>query len=455
MTSLKDNKTVLNGVIEKELFKTVESKINTNNIAALLNFSQLFSSSNASKPPLQFIERRFQMFVDSTSFLELDFKSVSKILSSSELNVDSEMEVFNAVCSWLGHNKERCKYTKDLFLKIRILFLSDPALKLILENISYFIDDFAFINEVMKEKNKGSHSKKFKSISRYCTRNSFDIVFCGGKNSGTVVSDVYSVKAHDLQTVKKLPKLKTARLWHEVVCIKGEIFVFGGNYDGSNNLTPIEKYSSFSNAWETIAHMPDERSNFSTCSFMGNAYITGGLYQRVIINSCLVFDPVDCSLKELAFMNERRCNFSSAVFEGKIVVSGGFNNEKLNTVESYDHVAKSWTNMPNMVLGRDHHKSVAIKNKFYVCGGFSTRTCEVYDSTCKKFVLLKSPNNCLLSYSVMFPDAAVSIGSKIYVFYGRNSTNLIYDTEKNTWSEEFCEVSRYLSDFNCVKVPQC
>ena len=55
-------------------------------------------------------------------------------------------------------------------------------------------------------------------------------------------------------------------------------------------------------------------------------------------------------------MNEPRCNFSSAVFEGKIVVSGGFNNETLNTVESYDHVAKSWTNMPNMVLGRGFPK---------------------------------------------------------------------------------------------------
>ena len=52
VTSSKENKTVLNGVIEIELYKTVEGKIDTNNVAAVYNFSELFSSSNASKPPL-------------------------------------------------------------------------------------------------------------------------------------------------------------------------------------------------------------------------------------------------------------------------------------------------------------------------------------------------------------------------------------------------------------------
>ena len=143
----------MNEVKENELYKTFEGKINTNNVAALYFFFELFSSANASKPSFQFIERCFQMFVDSTSFLELDFKHISKILSSSELNIDSEMEVFNAIVSWLGHNKERSKYAKGLFLKFRLLLLSDPALELISEKISCFVDDFAFINEVITEKN--------------------------------------------------------------------------------------------------------------------------------------------------------------------------------------------------------------------------------------------------------------------------------------------------------------
>ena len=73
-----------------------------------------------------------------------------------------------------------------------------------------------------------------------------------------------------------------------------------------------------------------------------------------------MFSPADCSWKEVAEMSVSRFNASCAVFEGKIVVCGGFDNETLNTVETYDHVAKSWINMPNMINGRSSHKSAYV-----------------------------------------------------------------------------------------------
>ena len=81
------------------------------------SFSQMFSSSNVSKLSLQFIECCFQTMVGSTSFLELGFKRVSKILSSSELNIDLELEVFKAVVAWLDYKKERSVVnTQKVFL---------------------------------------------------------------------------------------------------------------------------------------------------------------------------------------------------------------------------------------------------------------------------------------------------------------------------------------------------
>ena len=114
-------------------------------------------------------------------------------------------------------------------------------------------------------------------------------------------------------------------------------------------------------------------------------------------------------------MNESRYNASSIVFEGKIVVSGGCNNRILNTVEAYDNVANTWTNMPNMNKRRYYHKSVAVKNNFFIVGG-NQKTCEVYDSITKMFVLLKSPDDCLTNfngYNVTFPDAVILIESKV------------------------------------------
>ena len=178
-------------------------------------------------------------------------------------------------------------------------------------------------------------------------------------------------------------------------------------------------------------------------------------FQREIFNSCLMFIPADCSWKEVAEINESRYNASCTVFEGKIVVSGGFNNNgRLNSVEAYDHVSKSWTNMSNMINERSSHKSASVKNNLFLFEGDRYVTYQVYDSTSKKFVLLKSPGNRSLYCRLKFPDAVISIGSKLYIYHGRKSTCFIYDVENNTWSEEFFEVCRSISNFSFAKVPQ-
>ena len=75
----------------RKKYKLIESKLNIRTVAVLYFISQLFNCTIVSKELLEFIERCFPMFVDFMSFLELDFKLISKILSSSEMNIDSEM----------------------------------------------------------------------------------------------------------------------------------------------------------------------------------------------------------------------------------------------------------------------------------------------------------------------------------------------------------------------------
>ena len=99
--------------------------------------------------------------------------------------------------------------------------------------------------------------------------------------------------------------------------------------------------------------MYDYRVSFSACSFIKGIYVFGGFlgYQT---SSCLVFDTKNETWTQIARMNQIRCDASCVVFEGRIVVSGGCNEneEELNTVEAYDHIDNSWTNMQNMIVRR-------------------------------------------------------------------------------------------------------
>merc|ERR1712240_628900 len=165
---------------DKEVYKGIEEKISLHNVVALYQISDLFKTSNIRKPPILFIERCFPIISETQKFLDLDYEYVVKILSSSYLNIDSELEVFNAIVYWLGSRKERNTYAKHLFLKIRLTLLSVPALKFISEKMSFFIDNLAFIKETIDENSKGFYSRNKKAESRYCNQDKFNIIVCGG-----------------------------------------------------------------------------------------------------------------------------------------------------------------------------------------------------------------------------------------------------------------------------------
>ena len=103
-------------------------------------------------------------------------------------------------------------------------------------------------------------------------------MFCGGKifNSRKVLSDVKYFSANNFNEVINLPNMKEARSKFSAFCIKGEVYVFGGNnYNGI--IKSVEKYSPDSNTWQYINNMIDDRKLLSACSFMENVYIIGGL----------------------------------------------------------------------------------------------------------------------------------------------------------------------------------
>ena len=446
---MKSSKILLNDDVQNEIHKWIKDKIHLNNVAAIYYSSQLFSLS---KPSLCFIERCFSMFVDSHTFLELDFMSVAKILASSELNIDSELQVFNAAEAWLKHHKERSKHARYIFSKIRFSLLSTPAKNYISNNFMFLNTDFVVNSKETLSIKEVFHIKKHSTTSRYCNDNNFNIFMCGGYDKDTLydVSDVYSIQANNQYSANVLPQLEESREFSYAVCIKGEVYVFGGCKTGADHLVmSIEKYSPSTGTWSIIGHMYDERGDFCACSFTDSIYVIGG-YLDGPTNSCIQFDTKYRNWKEICRLNETRNEAACAVFEGRVVVSGGEREEKLRTVEAYDHVADSWLYMPNMNKGRSHHKSVAIKNKLFVVGS-DTPMCEVFDSNCNKFVLLKSPETWDKFFDL--PNYATSIGSKLVIFGCEKLIIFFYDVINQKWSEKPLEEINDIDGFPCAKVP--
>ena len=321
----------------------------------------------------------------------------------------------------------------------------------ILNQTSFFtaIDEcVAIVKEVLVNKaNLIQNKSAVKYTHRLCNQK-LNILFCGGNGRGNAVKSVYHVDGTNLKAVKGLqPMIKERRL-AKAVCLKGDVYVFGGKNSNYNlPILSIDKYSHSTNAWSIVSYMIDARKYFCVCAFMDKIFIIGGNIHRTIINSCLQLDTKDNNLKEFSRMDEAKTSAACTVFEGNVIVAGGMNNNKdfLKTVESYDVIANEWSPMPDMINGRVNHSLVVVKNKLYVIGSL-VDGCEVYDTTCKKFVDLKSP---LIENFFR----VIAIGSKIIVFeYYKNSV-ICYDVDMKEWICEPCDVMKNMSGYSCAKVP--
>ena len=128
----------------------------------------------------------------------------------------------------------------------------------------------------------------------------------------------------------------------------------------------------------------------------------------------------------------------------------------LKSVEVYNHAEDSWSDMPDMIVGRRDHRLVPIRNKLFAVGGElggdSIQSTEVFDYATKQFVLLKSPP---LTFRFSFDrlKGALSMKNKIVVISNDSSKLAVFDLEKSKWSEMEFDNDYYYEEFCCLKIP--
>ena len=113
----------------------------------------------------------------------------------------------------------------------------------------------------------------------------------------------------------------------------------------------------------------------------------------------------------------------------RVVISGGENDNGLSTsVEAYDHVADEWSYRSSMIHESYFHNVLAVSKKLFAIGRDGTNgICEVYDSTCKKFVVMNSNSQ----FFDVGGDHTISIGRNILVFKSFSKKLATYNVDKN------------------------
>ena len=449
------NSNYLADLEEQKIYEHVKNKINIQNVTTFHQLSQIFNLPTLRKVASNFTECYFTMVAETDNFLQLDYTYVAKILRSSHLHITSELEVLNAADDWVKYNiKERSKFANRLLQNVRLPLLSETALEYLLNESSSFnqIDEcVTTLKEVIQSKNELFNDKL--SINwkhRYCDKQKFKILLCGGVGN-VVVRNVKEIDGSNFKNVEDLAPMIESRDCAKTVCLKGEVYVFGGNDDNLNWKLSVEKYTPSANTWKEVTDLKDERYSFCVSAFMDKIVVIGGYYEGSgeRTKSCLQFDTKGYKWTEIASMNEARSDAACVVFEGKVVVSGGFNtnNVESNTVESYDVLPNKWSSMPNMINVISDHSLVVVRSKLFVIT-YATDVWEVFDNIYNKFVAFKLPHVQGFNF-----NESVSIGSKIVLFQNDRTSLYSYNVDNGEWSEDFLEITEEFWNYSCVTVP--
>ena len=206
---------------EEKLYKYIKHNLNykiSSRFGTLISFQMLSKLPSIDKFTKAYLERWFTVFVETGFFLDMDYALVRKLFSSSNLNITSETEVFDAADAWISHNtKHRRKHAKSLLLQVRFSLLSGYALNHALRKTSSFrqVEECSvIIDDVLNGNIVVSHKPKNYSTNRSCT-----------------------------QPISMSAKLLNARS----VCYKGKVITF-------NRKTSVEKYFPASNKINTLVN---------------------------------------------------------------------------------------------------------------------------------------------------------------------------------------------------------
>ena len=133
----------------------------------------------------------------------------------------------------------------------------------------------ATINELLHNK-KNTQLNRIKHFNerRFCSQNKFNILLCGGYDCwdlNEVQRNILSIDLKNLNNVKSIRTINGRRR-SVAVCIKDEVYLFGGQNVDYCRIMSIERYSSSFNTLRKVADMYDRREDYCACSFMDYIY---------------------------------------------------------------------------------------------------------------------------------------------------------------------------------------
>ena len=110
---------------EEVLVRNLVQMLNASNCLSIYFFAQRYQCEQLISDTTKFILANFSTVAKTEDFLNMSFEEVEKWISSDEIDINAEEDVFRIILTWIDCDKnERKKYFADLFRHVRLAYVS-------------------------------------------------------------------------------------------------------------------------------------------------------------------------------------------------------------------------------------------------------------------------------------------------------------------------------------------
>ncbi|XP_017777379.1 PREDICTED: kelch-like protein 5 [Nicrophorus vespilloides] len=324
------------------------------------NCNSLLIEANA------YTNRNFMQVIKNQEFLQLSVDQIKTLLSSDDLNVSSEEQIFHALMEWIQYDPVNRKPNVGKLLGLIKLPLLDPAF--LIDNVESSLggsnaDCQKLIMEAMKWHllpERRLQMVSARTRPRKATLGRLLVVGGMDKNKGAMTIETYDPRSDEWKVAHVM---NGRRLQFGVALLGDKLLVVGGR-DGLKTLNTMECLDVENNIWTQLTTMNTHRHGLGVAVLGGPIYAVGGHDGWSYLSTVERYDPITRSWNYVAPMRYQRCSAGVAVLGGKLYAVGGRDSTSfLRTVESYDPHTNKWTECGPMNKRRSG-VGVAVVNGF-------------------------------------------------------------------------------------------
>ena len=395
----------------------LKETVTTENCVFNYYFADKYECVELKEKCREVINTNFSVVMETEDFLNLDQKQVLEWVSSDDVIVNEEGDIFKGIVKWVSLNKsEREGDFPELLHQVRLPFVSRDFLldKLIKDELITKNPVFcsAFVINAMKVVLSSAEGQASQQ-PRKCQETDIDGIFiCGGKRalcyfpqkdmwyrladspfqdyedhslveykSNIYVADGKTRQLGESHVLEFYSPLKNS--WGAVqrndditdftclTVLNGDMYATC--YASFSNKGRICRYDSEKNCWQDIDAPPCLRDKACIVADEQFLYIVGGTLDWGASAVCTTnrFDPINNELEELADINCARYNASGAAMNGKVFIAGGQSSRKtiVRSTEAFDPSSNEWQCVTDLTLPHFNASMVCFERMLFVLGG--------------------------------------------------------------------------------------